>query len=128
MDPTQKEVEDIGFLSGIFINQTSLENNVSSYIELNNSLGTYYKKINLGATNRFPQYFYQASLPPQAYTITAFIDRNGNGSYSAGEPFGQWVGNVSDSTALVRLPVLDPKPSIQFGPNVDENVTKNPGP
>ncbi|MFL2927326.1 MAG: immunoglobulin-like domain-containing protein [Opitutales bacterium] len=128
-NPLVKDIESTGFLSGIFQNTTILENNVSSYLEFNNSTGSFYKKVNLGATSRYPHYFYQDLLPQnQTYTLTAFIDRNGNGEYSAGEPTGLWEGNVSSNAGLIKIQVLDPLPSIQFAAGVDENVSINPSP
>ena len=37
-------------------------------------------------------------------------------------------GNITSSTGLVQVQVLDPKPRIEFAVGVDENVTQNPGP
>ena len=129
LNPLVKDIESTGFLSGIFQNTTILENNVSSYLEFNNSTGSFYKKVNLGATSRYPHYFYQDLLPQnQTYTLTAYIDRNGNGEYSAGEPIGLWEGNLTSNAGLIKIQVLDPLPSIQFAAGVDENVSINPSP
>ena len=128
-DPLVQDTENTGYLSGIFLNTTPLESNVSSYLEFNNSQGTFYQKVNLGPTSIYPQYFYQNTLPQnQIYTVVAFIDRNGDGVYSAGEPVGQWEGNLTTSTGLVKIQVLDPRPTIQFIDGVDQNESQNPGP
>jgi hypothetical protein len=128
-NPLVKDIVSTGFLSGIFQNTTILEGNVSSYLEFNNSAGSFYKKVNLGATSRYPHYFYQDLLPQnQVYTLTAFIDRNGNGEYSTGEPTGQWEGNLTSNVGLIKIQVLDPLPSIQFAAGVDQNITINPSP
>ncbi len=129
LNPLVKDADFLGHISGLFINTTSLQGNVNAFLELNDTLGTFSKTINLGAANIYPQYFFESSIPNnKAYQAFAFIDRNGNGSYSAGEPFGQWDGNITSSTGLVRVQVVDPKPTIQFAGGVDENVTRNPGP
>ena len=129
LNPLVPDADFLGHISGLFLNTTILQGNVNAFIELNNTLGTFSKTINLGAASIYPQYFFESSIPNNtAYQAFAFIDRNGNGSYSAGEPFGQWEGNVTSETELIKIQVLDPAPSIQFAAGVDQNISINPSP
>ncbi|MFL2913994.1 MAG: immunoglobulin-like domain-containing protein [Opitutales bacterium] len=128
-NPLLKDTDSLGHISGIFLNTTPLEGNVSAYLELNDTLATFYKKVNLGKASTYPQYFYQNLIPQnKLYKIFAYIDRNGDGGYTTGEPFGEWEGNVTADTSLVQIQVLDPPPNIQFASGVDQNVSINPSP